>query len=336
MLRLRYIARKYLSFLGAIFVKKRLLNVVFNLILFMFKKETLKTRPSVMMIEPTNRCNFSCSLCVLGSGLDKRPFMDLSFGRYKNIIDGFSDYIIWVMLYIQGEPLLNRDIFKMIRYSKKKKIYISLSTNGYFLNQENIKQVLDSGLDHMTISLDAAREDTYKKYKKIDAFYLVISNIKSLVNQRNKLCKLHPCICLQMIVMRDNEDQIIEFSDLAKQIGADEVFIKPARVDLLSEKFIDFLPKHKKYIRRSYLDTKERRRRCLKPWVSFVINSSGVASPCCEDALSNYPIGYVSHDPIDKIWNSEKMEKFRHDLSYDIEKNKLCRDCSFKTFLRLL
>lgn len=288
------------------------------------------------MIEPTNRCNFSCSLCALGSGLDKRPRGDLSFDIYKKVIDDLADYLIWVMLYIQGEPLLNKDIFKMIAYAKMHKIYVSLSTNGYFLNQENISKILNSGLDHITISLDAAREDTFKNYKKIDAFQMVVSNIKTLVSQRSKTRRLNPCICLQMIVIKDNEKEIDELFDLAGEVGADEVFIKPARLNFLSKKFMDSLPSNKKLIRQSYLGPKRITKRCLKPWISFVINSAGVAAPCCEDTFSTYPVGNIFNDAIDVIWNGRRMNDFRHSLSYKIEKNPLCKDCSFNVFFRSL
>lgn len=335
-LRKRYYIRKHFSLINSLFVKKRFFNLIAGLISFVLKKDKLINYPSVLMIEPTNRCNFSCSLCVLGSGLDKRAPEDLSFDAYRKVIDDLQDYLIWVMLYIQGEPLLNKDIFKMIAYAKMRKIYVSISTNGYLLDQENINQILDSRLDHITISLDAAREDTFKNYKKIDAFQTVVSNIKSLVSQRNKNRRLYPCVCLQMIAIKDNEKEIGEFFDLAREVGADEVFIKPARLDFPSKKFMDSLPSNKKLIRPAYLEPKGIPKRCLKPWLSFVINSSGVAAPCCEDTLPAYPIGNIFNDSIDIIWNGRRMKDFRHSLSHKIEENPICKDCSFNVFFRSL
>ena len=335
-LKKRYYIRKHASLVKSLFARKRFFNLVAGFVSFLLKKDKLINYPSVLMIEPTNRCNFSCSLCVLGSGLDKRAPVDLSFDVYKATIDNLEDRLIWVMLYIQGEPFLHKDIFKMIAYAKAKKIFVSLSTNGYLLDTNNINQVLDSGLDHITVSLDAAREDTFKNYKKIDAFEKIVNNIKALVNQRNKTRRLNPCICLQMIVIKDNEEEIGEFFNLAKEAGVDEVFVKPARIDCLSKRFVDFLPSNKKYIRPVYLEPKGIPKRCLKPWISFVINSAGVASPCCEDVLPAYPVGNIFDDTIDMIWNGQRMKDFRHSLSKKMENNQICKDCSFNVFFRSL
>lgn len=335
-LKKRYYIKKLLSFISSSLVKKRLFNFIAGLVSFLLKKDVLKNHPCVVMIEPTNRCNFSCSFCAVGNGMDKRAPSDLPFDAYKNTIDTLEDYLIWVMLYIQGEPLLNKDIFKMIAYAKTKRIYVSLSSNGYFLDRQNITQILDSGLDHITISLDAARQETFKSYKKIDGFQRVVDNIKSLANRRDGLRRLNPCICLQMIVIRENEGEIGEFLDLARQVRADEVFIKPARLHFPSKKFMDSLPRRKKYIRPVYLKPDGAPKRCLKPWISFVINSTGIAAPCCEDTTPLYPIGNIFGAGLDMIWNGRRMKDFRSNLSYKIEKNPMCKDCSYNVFFRSL
>jgi len=335
-LRKRHYIRKCLSFLKSLLAKKRLFNFIVCLASFALKKEKLTSYPSMIMIEPTNRCNFHCSLCALGNGLDKRPAAELPFEAYKKTIDELSDYLSWVMLYIQGEPLLNKDIFKMVSYAKMRKIYVSFSTNGYLLDEENISQILNSGLDHLTVSLDAARADTFREYKKIDAFQKVVGNIKALVAQRRKDRRLNPCICLQMIAIKENESQIEDFLDLASEVGVDEVFIKPARIDFFPKKFTASLPSDKKYIRPSYLNPREAPKRCLKPWMSFVINSAGVAAPCCEDVLLAYPIGDIFKDTIGAVWNGKRIQDFRHNLSYKIENNPLCKDCSYNVFFRSL
>ncbi|MDD5568694.1 MAG: SPASM domain-containing protein, partial [Candidatus Omnitrophica bacterium] len=157
-----------------------------------------------------------------------------------------------------------------------------------------------------------------------------------LVAQRRKDRRLNPCICLQMIAIKENENQIEDFLDLASEVGVDEVFIKPARIDFFPKKFTASLPSDKKYIRPSYLNPREAPKRCLKPWMSFVINSAGVAAPCCEDVLLAYPIGDIFRDTIGAVWNGKRIQDFRHNLSHKIENNPLCKDCSYNVFFRSL
>src|SRR3989338_1927463 len=73
--------------------------------------------PPCLFIEITNRCNLSCSTCPLGTELAYKGYnkADISFEQFKKIINEIPS-LIYVTLQGIGEPLLNKDVIKMIKY----------------------------------------------------------------------------------------------------------------------------------------------------------------------------------------------------------------------------
>jgi len=80
-----------------------------------------------------------------------------------------------------GEPLLYSNIFKVIKRIKKKGIKVILVTNGILLNQKNINNILESQVDEVSISLNSINKKSYLKMNGVDAYDVVVSNIKNFL-----------------------------------------------------------------------------------------------------------------------------------------------------------
>ena len=55
-----------------------------------------------------------------------------------------------------GEPMLVKNLPKMVRYLKDRGTYVLFNTNGTVLNERNGRALIDAGLDELRVSLDAA------------------------------------------------------------------------------------------------------------------------------------------------------------------------------------
>ena len=67
-----------------------------------------------------------------------------------------------------GEPFLNPDILPMVRYARKNRIGTTISSNLNLVNrgEEFLEEVVESGLDHLTVSIDGTTQDVYEAYRK--------------------------------------------------------------------------------------------------------------------------------------------------------------------------
>ena len=69
----------------------------------------------------------------------------MSFPDFLKIAESLPSSIQNVSLYLSGEPLINKSIFRMATFLVNRNIYCSVSTNGTLLG-EKIDKILDSGL----------------------------------------------------------------------------------------------------------------------------------------------------------------------------------------------
>ncbi len=290
--------------------------------------------PPTIMVEPTNICNLKCPLCPTGAGLIKRAKGFMKFDDFKKIIDEMGNYAIHIRMWNWGEPLLNKDVFDMISYAKKKKIFVNLSTNSNFLTQEIAGRLIDSELDELIISLDGASEKTYKKYRKNGNFSDVINSIQFLVREKKRLNKKIPYIKLQFIIMKHNEHEIDKIKFLAQKIGVDELAFKTVGImNYFSKEDIrKYLPRNKKYsryeIQKEGVKPKVKvKNQCDFIWEEIVINWDGSVVPCCFDMNNLFVFGNVFQNPIKEIWKGQKYTDFRKMILNHKNEIPLCKDC---------
>ena len=121
--------------------------------------------PISISFEPTTSCNLRCPECPSGLRSFTRPRGMLEMNFFKSMIDQLAPELIYLTFYFQGEPYLNPDFLDMVKYAGSKKIYTATSTNAHYLDEENARRTVESGLDRLIISLDGTTQDVYSQYR---------------------------------------------------------------------------------------------------------------------------------------------------------------------------
>ncbi len=240
-----------------IIIRKLTLKKIFNaikiylsyLLSVIFKTSIRRGYPVSISVEPTSICNLECPECPTGKKELTRFKGNIDFDLYQKIIDEFSPYLLNLILYFQGEPFLNKDIFKLIEYSaKKKKVYTTTSTNGHYLTGEYAEKTVRSGLDRLIISMDGTTQDVYEQYRKKGDLEKVKEGIKNIVYWKNRLNSKTPFIVIQFLVFKFNEHQIEDIKKLSRDLGADKTELKSAQIyDFENDS--SFIPTISKYSR---------------------------------------------------------------------------------------
>ncbi len=315
-----------------------MLNAV-NVYVSYFKSLTFKNTyrhgfPLSISVEPTATCNLHCPECPSGTGELKRFKGNIEFPLYQKIIDEFAPYLLNLIFYFQGEPFLNKDIFKMFEYaSLKKKIFTSTSTNAHFFDSESAKKTVKSGLDKLIISIDGTTQEVYEKYRKGGDLETAIQGIKNIVFWREKLKSKTPYIVIQFIVFRFNEHQIPDIKKLSKELKVDKLELKSAQIyDYKNAgSLIPSVPKYSRYEKNTdgeYQIKSKLKNRCKRLWESAVITNSGDVLPCCFDKDADYDFGNMNELNFSEINNNSESINFRKKLLTDRKQIDICRNCT--------
>ena len=301
------------------------------------KKPIVWGSPVIAHIEPTSLCNLKCPLCPSGNGSLTRVRERMDYQNFKTIIDKLPPTIKMVLLWNQGEPFIVKDLPKMIRYAKRRDIYLVTSTNGhYFRKEKMVHSIVKSGIDEVIVSLDGADQEVYEKYRVGGRLDLVFEGIERLARTKNLYRSKTPMIHLQFILMRQNIHQKDDMIRIGQKLGADRISFKTVQVTGFEggENYLPDDPEFTRYQQKTsngrYITRKRRffPDDCLRLWYSTVINCDGRISPCCFDKDGDYELGNLISESFSEIWKGEKYQGFRQHLLKDRYNLEMCQDCS--------
>ncbi|MFH0791138.1 MAG: radical SAM/SPASM domain-containing protein [Candidatus Omnitrophota bacterium] len=160
---------------------KKFLNPLKN----SFPKGILK-----VMLGLTYKCQCGCSYC--GCAVYDKNRTELSCSVFKNIIREISNlsYFFICISFFGGEPLLRKDIFELIAFTRKQGLFCELDSNGILLTSENVKQLKKAGLHHIFVSIDSTDSVEHDKIKNINGCYqAAVEGIKNCLKE-NLSCSI--------------------------------------------------------------------------------------------------------------------------------------------------
>lgn len=185
-------------------------------------------KAKVISIELSSACNLKCVFCPVGKGLVRPGLMKPQ--DHKRIIDLLPKSICMINYNNRGEPTLNPDWPEMVRYAHDKGLYTLVASNGTQLGRY-ADRIVRSGLDKLVISLEGATQEAQAKYRVGSDLRQICGNIRQLVRARAGSKRGYPReICVQTIVSAHNESQIVEITELARELGVDTIYFKTLSV----------------------------------------------------------------------------------------------------------
>ena len=153
-------------------MKKNIIPAVKSLQQLLKYKVLGKKIPLVLSILVTNRCNFDCAFCWADPA--SKAMKDMPYEEIERIIDDFYNIgtrVIWIQ---GGEPLLRRDIGKIVDHIKSKGIFCEIVTNGW-LAEEKMDVLVNT--DKVCFSIEGDRE-THDKMRHKGSHEKIISALK--------------------------------------------------------------------------------------------------------------------------------------------------------------
>jgi pyruvate-formate lyase-activating enzyme len=292
---------------------KRFYNLIFKPIESFFNPPRLPKFPKNLTLELTSLCNASCAWCIHNKGLKRKSFMD--FKLFKKIINECKGQDIKnICPSMYGEPLIQKDYLKYLRYIRKNlpNVKISLITNSTLLTEEISKKLIEENLiDKINFSIDSFTKNTCQKLKKID-YDKVIENINFFFKHKKlKSSKIRAGV--SFVLCNENIQEWFDFKRFWKN-----------RADYIHLAFDDGRFTNKHLINLKNISP------CKPLFRDMNIISSGKVIFCCIDCIGKYPLGDLNTNSIKEVWCGKLFNNFRKmHIKYKKHKHPLCKNCDF-------
>ena len=149
----------------------------------------------------------------------------MSWELFTRIVDQVPD-IARVVLHGVGEPMMVKALPRMIRYLKDRGVYVLFNTNGTLLAPKKHRELIDTGLDELRVSLDAADAKTFLAVRGKNFFDRIVRNVQSFTALQHELGLTAPRVSLWLTGLQETVDQLPAFVRLADTMGVKEVHLQ--------------------------------------------------------------------------------------------------------------
>ena len=294
-------------------------------------KEVPLDRPLSFIFETTTKCNFSCSFCPSGDKEETRRVgfirQDMPVEMFIKIVDDLKEFprkIKSITYHNMGEPLMNPNLSKLIRYSVDANIADNhlIRTNGSLLTKTTAKDLVDSGLTQIGISIEAVNEQGYQKYvRRKGMFDRVVQGVSDLYAYSKGKCH----VFTKIIDFGTPETNIDEFKRIFSPIS-DECVIEYPRQ--WNQDTTDTTMGSGVKLTVNGDSFNKNRITCPFPFYTMVVTSTGKCLMCCFDWSSQTIDGDVNLNSLRDIWQGNEVRNFwLMQLRGERNKNLACKNC---------
>ncbi len=324
----------------------------------------VESDPVCLYLETTNRCNLLCTTCPRTFEALEPPG-DMSWELFTSIVDQFPR-IQRVVLHGIGEPMMVRDLPRMIAYLKGRGAYVLFNTNGTLLTKKRGLELIAAGLDELRVSLDAAEPKAFALVRGRDMFEQIVRNLRNFTAMLREARTDRPRVSLWLTGLKETVGQLPAFVRLARDLGIGEVYLQ--RLVFFEEG--QGLARGQSSLFEQMLDTEadaigeaetlakelgisfnasgatepeaslkkkggdQPWSLCRRPWTLMYFTAHGRAIPCCVAPFSmrgydSFTLGDATQQSLREIWNGPRYQEFRQAL-LSPQPPKACANCGLR------
>jgi MoaA/NifB/PqqE/SkfB family radical SAM enzyme len=330
------------------------------------RSQTAERLPVCIYLETTNRCNLLCTTCPR-TYAELEPPADMSWALFTSIVDQIPQLERAVMHGV-GEPMLVKNLPKMVRYLKDRGTYVLFNTNGTVLNDKNGRALIDAGLDELRVSLDASNAESFLAIRGADFFNRILRNVRRFRELQAREGHERPRVSAWLTGLKETIADLPAFVRVAADIGVKEVYLQRL-VYFENDAIGKARPDQALFERMTageagYLDEAAALARslgmtfsasgaasepgmsltrssdgspwslCRRPWSVMYFTANGRALPCCiapfsQRGYENYTLGDATQQTLREIWNGPAYSSFRDALLSD-QPPTACANCGLR------
>ena len=237
----------------------------------------------------------------------------MKWDLFKKVVDEVAGHVHALRLSWRGESTLHKQFVEAVKYAKDSGIKeVSFLTNGYRLDLEYFKKLVDAGADWITLSFDGLGEE-YNKIRKPLVYEETLEKLKNAMEYKRKNNIEKPVIKVQGIWPAIRKDPELYYSTMKE--ASDLVAFNP---------LIDYLGNDSDIVFEENFS-------CPQIYQRLFVASDGKVMMCNSDEYGEHVIGNALEQTIHEIWHGEPLKKVRelHAKKDGFKQIPVCTKCFF-------
>jgi len=305
--------------------------------------------PIQAWVRISTACDLRCPLCErqhvtpVDSG-----FMD--FERFAQMAAQMAG-VHKAHLFGLGEPFLNKRFFDYVERCHAVGVEVSTTTHALLIDDDLTRRILDSGMEEIAISMDAAEPELFGRLRAGADFDTVCRNVKRLVQLKQERRSPLPDLLICCTVSSENVHQLAAMVELADRLGVRRVsfgdLMAPTREHehycvsgspLVEEHFqkartrgdelgveVAYFKQNTRPWVREEIASEGKAYGCAMAWTNLVVERQGETKFCCY-IKERCPSAF--EQPFEQVMNSEEHVRMRSELTGGDPRTE-CRGCPY-------
>jgi pyrroloquinoline quinone biosynthesis protein E len=285
-------------------------------------------RPYTLIAELTYRCPLRCPYCSNALGYASHG-NEIDTDTWLRVFQEAEALGVVHLNLTGGEPLLRDDLEQLIERANQLELYTNLITSGIPLTFGRLSRFAALGLNAVQVSVQHARSTESDRIAGASSFHRKLEAMQWVAS-------LELPLTLNVVLHRDNIDEIEELIALAEFVSADRLELAnaqylgwalknrmallPTRVQIETARTIAAMARERLqgtmevlFVTPDYYS--DYPKSCMNGWGRrfIVVNPAGLALPChLAHTIPGLPFENVRQCPLEEIWHhSSSFNQFR-------------------------
>jgi hypothetical protein len=260
------------------------------------KQQFVADYPLHVDLELASICNLRCPMCYTISE-DFRSRVNaklMDYALFTRLVDECAEGGVYsIRLSLRGESFLHPRVVDCVRYAKSTGIKeVSTLTNGARLDGPMFTEMMEAGLDWLTISIDGIGE-VYEQIRRPIKFDDMVAKLTAFKRIKEQAGRVKPVVKVQSVlpaIEQDPDAYYRIFAPITDMVSANPL------IDFMQEK--THLPKIADFT-------------CPQIFQRLVVGADGLCMMCANDERGDLIIGDTNRQTLGEIWHGSEMTRVR-------------------------